>query len=309
MPSQVAAKQTLLVGTVKGVDKRVQAFASGAVRNVLASKDTGNLRGKLGSVLVESKVAVSGVMGVDEGVEVRVNRLILHQFCWESGSWSGSWCGSGCGSWCGSWCRSWCGSWGRDELSGLTRLDRDRLWFLRYKWGSILSSRWNVGAIQDPETIQSSRVLDSIGFSILSDVGVLTNTVSSSIRLFPEDDLILSGKSGSGAAISSIEPLLLQDLGILFLKDLSHGSCHSSRQNNLEEVSESPKVSIEIPQNIYIPFLYEAASSWKIFSLGKLISRKYFPRENIFQKANSLGKKFSENKFPSEKNFQEEVAS
>ena len=69
MSSQVAAKQLLTVGTVKGVDQRVQAFASGPVQNVLDSEDTGNLRGKLGSIFVESEVAVSGVMGVDEGVE------------------------------------------------------------------------------------------------------------------------------------------------------------------------------------------------------------------------------------------------
>ena len=67
----------VVVAGVKRVDEGVESLAASAGGNERAVQNTGDLRGELGTVLVEGKVAVSGVMGVDEGVEVGVNWLVI----------------------------------------------------------------------------------------------------------------------------------------------------------------------------------------------------------------------------------------
>lgn len=68
----------LLVRSIKGVDEGVDSSAIGTVWH---QRSTGgsllSLGSKGGSVLVEAEVTVSGVMGVDKGVEVGVSRLIV----------------------------------------------------------------------------------------------------------------------------------------------------------------------------------------------------------------------------------------
>ena len=67
----------VVVAGVKWVDEGVESLAASAGGNERAVQNTGDLRGKLGTVLVEGKVAVGGVVGVDEGVEVGVNWLVI----------------------------------------------------------------------------------------------------------------------------------------------------------------------------------------------------------------------------------------
>ena len=76
--SEVSGQETcVLVRSIKGVNKRVQSFASSAWWDIGRVEDSGNLWCKFSSILVEGKVAVSGIMWVDEGVEVRVYWFII----------------------------------------------------------------------------------------------------------------------------------------------------------------------------------------------------------------------------------------
>lgn len=67
----------VVVALVEGVDEGVESLAAGAVGDEGSVEDAGHLGGELGSVLVEGKVAVGGVVGVDEGVEVGVDGLVV----------------------------------------------------------------------------------------------------------------------------------------------------------------------------------------------------------------------------------------
>jgi len=61
----------LLVGSVKGVHKGVDSITVGTGWNMTGIGNN-SLGSKVGSVLVESEVSVCGVVGVDEGVGVRL---------------------------------------------------------------------------------------------------------------------------------------------------------------------------------------------------------------------------------------------
>jgi hypothetical protein len=201
-----------LVASVEGVDEGVESFASGAWGNIVGSKDTGNLWGEFGAVLVEGKVAVGGVVWVDEGVVVLGNWGLDKLLPW-GGSWGRLWLLLLLNSWGNLW--PWCWSF---ELEGLFIED------LLYKWGGVDAGGWNVSALQDPESFFAGRVLDSVGFAVSADVGVLTDPVSRAVGLLSEDDLVLGCESGSGAAVAGVEPLFLEDLGVLLFNDLGEPS-------------------------------------------------------------------------------------
>jgi hypothetical protein len=218
MSSKVTTLEGSLVRLVKWVDEWVKTLTSGAVGDIVGSKDTGNLGGKLGTVLVEGKVAVGGVVWVDEGVPVGISWLLLKvQKSWGL-SWPWGWL-----DWPWGWCSP--NNW---------LLNDDLLLFLGVgdECSGIPTGGWDVGSIQDPESILASGVLDSVSLTIISNIGVLANPVAGSIRLLPENDLVLGGESGSGTAISNVESLLFQDLGILLVKGLAHGSSGSDSGKN-----------------------------------------------------------------------------
>ena len=78
---QVSSQLTSM-GGIEGVDKRIDSSTVSAVRNKAAGQRSGGSGDggfgfELGSVGVESEVSVGGVMGVDEGVEVGVNWLVI----------------------------------------------------------------------------------------------------------------------------------------------------------------------------------------------------------------------------------------
>ena len=76
--SEVSGQETgVLVRSIKGVNKGVQSFASSAWWDIASAKDSGNLWCKFSTILVEGKITVSGIMWVDEGVEVRVYWIII----------------------------------------------------------------------------------------------------------------------------------------------------------------------------------------------------------------------------------------
>ena len=71
-------ESSLLVAGVEWVDEGVDSGTVGAVWNseVVGLSWSNLLRGELGSVGVESEVTVSGVVGVDEWVEVGVDWFV-----------------------------------------------------------------------------------------------------------------------------------------------------------------------------------------------------------------------------------------
>ena len=63
-----------------------------------------------------------------------------------------------------------------------------------------------------PKTINTSRVFDSVGLAIVSDVAVLSNSLIVTHTLLPVHHAVLLGEGGPELASSCIESLLLQDL-------------------------------------------------------------------------------------------------
>ena len=193
-------KSGLCVAGIEGVDEGINSGTIGTVWNKsgILGVSWGSSGGKVGTIAVEGEVAVGGVVGVDEGVEVGVLDFII--VVTDLGF--------------------------RLLLLDLLDLLLDLLDLLDWgsnffievvsiKSSSSLASGRNVGPIQDSESVLACRVLDSVGLAILSDVGVLSNPVTVNVCLLPENVSVFSGEGSSGAAISSIESLLLQDLGIL----------------------------------------------------------------------------------------------
>jgi hypothetical protein len=188
------------VASIERVNKGVNSSTVSTVRNKSGVEGVswGSSGGKVSSIAVEGKVAVGGVVGVDEGVEVGVLDLII--IITDLGL--------------------------RlllllllllNPLDGLGSLDRGSNFIIKImcvKGSCVLAGGRDVGSIKNSEAILACRVLDCVGLAILTDVGVLSEPVAINICLLPEHVTVFSGEGSSGAAISGIETLLFQDLGI-----------------------------------------------------------------------------------------------
>ena len=195
---------------VEGVDEGVDSGAVGAVGHEALLADGGGGGVELGGVLVELEVAVGGIVGVDEGVEVGVDRGVLVVKV-----------GHGAGL-------------GNDADGGLLHgLDGgpahgqggcDGGGLLGGELGGVLACGADVIALQDPESVLAGGIPYGVGPAIVTDVGVLADAVSVDVSLFPEDLTVLGGEGGSVAAIARVEALLLQDLGVLGVNLLGSAS-------------------------------------------------------------------------------------
>lgn len=196
-----------------GVDEGVSALAIGTVGNKGAVELSGNLGGELGTILVVGEVEVGGVMGVDEGVAVGVllNLVVFRDDDRGLGD------GLGPGGLL---------DWGLDrEVGGglwAADLNRGNGLFdgLSNEGGGISAGGGDVTAVQDPESIFAGAVLDGVSLAIVTDVRVLAHPVSGSVGFFPEDDLVLGGKSSTGTSVAGIETLLLDNLGVPLVEGL-----------------------------------------------------------------------------------------
>ena len=80
----------------------------------------------------------------------------------------------------------------------------------------------HVVALQDPEAVDAGGVPHGDGLAVVVDVAVLADPLAVSAGLLPGDGAVLLGVRRAETAVSSVEPLLLQDLGI-FAPELSRG--------------------------------------------------------------------------------------
>jgi len=173
--SLVSSEETALVRSVEGIDKWVDAGAVSAVgHRVLAGLRAGRLAGgELGSVSVVLEVTVGGIVGVDERVEVGVNRgvniVVVNGGLDRSSLADGS--------------RLTYGSSRGDSGSGLLGVEGSRVQTV----GAIGDMR----AVQDPEPVFASRVLHGVRLTVIPDVAVLTDTLASCSCLLPEDNPVL----------------------------------------------------------------------------------------------------------------------
>lgn len=209
-------KSSLGVASIEGVDEWVDSSAVGTVWNKVGTKvsNWGILWSKGSSVEVESEVAVSWVMGIDKGVAVGIIlNIVVVVDLWLS------WDDRDLGVLDGYLLLNWNGF----IDFGLSSIES----------GSLLSIGWNVGTFENPESILSSAVPHIVGLAILTNVGVLTNTVSIDVCLLTEHVSIFGGKSGSSPTVSSIEALLLEDLGILRINKLGTACSNGNTDNNL----------------------------------------------------------------------------
>jgi hypothetical protein len=197
-------KTPLLVRKVMGVDERIHsgtvgagwntspclALLRGELQGLLRGELQGLLGGELGGISIVLEVAVSGVVGIDERVEVGVHRSVIVL---------------GVIKRLGNGCR---GKGGLAERS----LSRGRsCGVVRVKCGRVEAggARGDVISLQDPESIFSRGVLDHNILAIIVYVTVLANPLSISSGLLPEDDPILLGIGRSKPSVSRVESLLL----------------------------------------------------------------------------------------------------
>merc|ERR1719312_275031 len=167
---------------------------------------------KVGSVPVELEVTVSGVMRVDEWVEVRINWCINIVIVNSLSNRSSL----------------------LDRSSNLYRGNTYRCRGLGNKGSSFLtsSSSRNMSSFKDSEPILTSSVADSDGLSIIINIAVLANSFPVNGSFLPENSSIFLSKSCSMSSITSIESLLLQNLCILWLNKLTASSSNKARGSN-----------------------------------------------------------------------------
>ena len=206
--SQVAGKETgLLVGGIEGVDEGIDSSTVSAVRNKAAGQRSGRSGDgifgfELGSVGVESEVSVGGVMGVDEGVPVGV---LFNFFIIKISDLGDNGSGSG-------------GSSDRGG-SGLS----NRFGDFSVEGSGVLTGSSDMITFNDPEAIFSSDIFDRDHFTVITNVGILTNSVTIGVSFFFENGTIFGGKSGTMLTGTGIEPLFFEDFGIFGVNGLRQG--------------------------------------------------------------------------------------
>lgn len=210
--SGLGSYETRLVRSIKGVDEWVY---SGAVSTrgdnssveLVERGSRGVLGSKSSSVGVELEVTVGGIMRVDEGVEVGVNRGIIVIII--SNLLNGRYL-----------------NWG----SYLDRCGRGRRVLSSKRCGvKSVSSSGNMRTIKNSESILASGVFNVVGLTIVSNIRILSNSLSFCSSLLSEHYSILLSICRSEPSISSIESLFLEDLGILGVNKLTSGGRSQAR--------------------------------------------------------------------------------
>lgn len=246
---------SLVVASVEGVDEGVDSGAVSAVGDKVGVQRTGwcSLGCEGSSVAVEGKVAVGGVVGVDKGVEVRVNILLSIIVIIDPGLGLLDWDLLGA-----DLLLLWL------LLDLLNNLD-GCLWlfkFLSVECGSRLSVGGDVGTVENPESVLASGVLDGVGLAVLTDVRVFSEPVAVDVGFLPEDVAVLCGEGGSCAAVSGVESLLLQDLGILGVNLSAAGSDGASKNNQ----------SKHFEMVVVVETIFHTSS---LFLKGKKVKKEY----------------------------------
>lgn len=246
---------SLVVASIEGVDEGVDTSAVSAVWDKVGVQRTGwgSLGCKVSSVAVEGKVAVGGVVGVDEGVEVGVNILLNIIVITDLGLGLLDWDLLGA-----DLLLLWL------LLDLLNNLD-GCLWLLKFlsvEGSSGLSVGGNVGTVENPESVLASGVLNGVGLAVLANVGVFAEPVAVDVGFFPEDMAVLCGEGSSCAAVSGVESLLLQDLGILRV-DLGAAGSDDASKNNQSKHFEI----VEVVETIF--------HTSSLFLKGKKVNKEY----------------------------------
>jgi len=204
--SQVTGKQTsVLVGGVEWVDEGVDTRAVSTGRHAGELGSDGVVGGKLGSVSVELEVSVGGVVGVNEGVEVRVDGgigVVIVRDSLDGGLDGGSSHGGGLES------RSSSGS----GDSRVLRVEGSRV--------EAVGAGRDVVTLQDSESVLAGGVLDSDGLAVVTNIAVLADTFSIQAGFFSEHNTVLLGESRAESTVTSVESLLLEDLCVLGVDEL-----------------------------------------------------------------------------------------
>ena len=89
-----------------------------------------------------------------------------------------------------------------------------------------------MSSIKDSETLLSSRVFYSVGFAVIANVGVLSDTGTIKCGFFTENDFIFCCKCRSSSAIPSIETLFFDDFSGRFV-NLAISSSNNAGKYNL----------------------------------------------------------------------------
>ena len=215
-----------LVAGVEGVDERVDSGAVRAGRHAEALHLGGGLLGlELGAVGVEPEVAVCGVVGVDEGVEVGVHGLGVRVVVVDNLGRGGGLLGEG-------------GGGGLDGGGGGAGLGHEGRGVLAVGPGG------DVGALEDPEAVLAGAVPHGDGLPVLVDVAVLPDPLPVGRALLPEHGAVLLGEGGAVAAVPGVESLLAQDLGVLGLNGLAGGGGDETRGGDDSEHGDGNFLSL-----------------------------------------------------------------
>ena len=170
----------------------------------------------LGSVGVVSKVPVSRIVGVDEGVHVHGLHVVVVVLL-----------------------LLWC-----VVVSLLLLLDG--LAIIRVVCGGVLAVGpcRDVSPLEDPEAVLAGAVPHGDGLPVLVDVAVLPDPLPVSRALLPEHGAVLLGEGGAVAAVPGVESLLAQDLGVLGLNGLAGGGGDETRGGDDSEHGDGNFLSL-----------------------------------------------------------------
>ena len=192
--SLVTSEEPALVRSVEGVHKGIDTGAVSAGRNSkVLDLSGGLLRSEVGTVGVEPEVTVGRVMGVDEGVEVGVHGLVSVVIV------------NGLGDRGGLDNRGSDGlDWSLNRGGGL----------LSDKGGRVLSvsSRGDVGTLENPEAVLAGSVPHGDGLALLVDVAVLAHPLTVGGRLLPVNCSVLLGIGRPKPSVTGVESLFLENL-------------------------------------------------------------------------------------------------
>jgi len=220
---KVTSEDTSLVGGIEGVDEGVDAGAVSAVGDQAGAQGVQGASGVLGfelsAVLVESKVTVGRVVGVDEGVPVGIFFDLFVVVIPDNGN------GLRSGP---NLLLDNGGSGGLGGGVGDFGVER----------GGSGSGSSDMVSLKDSETILASGVFDSEYLAIFADIRILSDPVTVSVGLFTENLTVLGSESGTGSSVSGVESLFFQDFGIFGVNILAKAQTgHTGNNNHTKHVS------------------------------------------------------------------------
>lgn len=92
---------------------------------------------------------------------------------------------------------------------------------------------------QDSETVLAGGIFNSVCLTVITNIAVLSNTLTIDGGFFSKDGAILLSESGAKSSVSGVKSLFFQNFSILRVNKLTKGtSCQARNKNNSKHFDE-----------------------------------------------------------------------